>query len=66
MSASIYLLRGGNKRTGYFLLPQYFNYKKHAVKYRDQLNYQKTIEFYDELKVVKFVSVEPTPTTGES
>lgn len=46
---SIYMLRGGEKKTGFWLLPKVFNYKKNAVRFRNT--------YYPKLKIVKFVSV---------
>jgi len=50
MKITIYLIMGGQKKTGYWFLPKYFNYKKHAVKFRNT--------YYPSLKVVKFTNEE--------
>lgn len=47
--ATIYLLRGGDKKTGFWFLPEYFNYKKRALDCRK--HYHKL----HNIKVVKFI-----------
>lgn len=49
-TTTIYLIRGGDKETGFWFLPNYFNYKLSA------LNYLKSIRGRNQLKVVKFTS----------
>lgn len=54
---SVYLLCGGNKSAGYYFMPEYFNYKKSAIKMRDFL-YSEGKPGLRKLKVVKFTSEE--------
>lgn len=46
-AVTIYLLEGGDKKTGLFFLQNYFNYKRAAIAYRN--------EFHPTLRVVKFI-----------
>lgn len=48
---AIYLIEGGDKKTGLWFLPQYFNYRRDAVSVRDQ--------HYPTLRVVKFLKAKP-------
>lgn len=54
----IYLIRGGRKKTGYFLLPTYFNYRYRAVAYLKMLNEAKNTAH---LKIIRF---EPAPESN--
>lgn len=44
---TIYLLRGGDKKTGFWFVGPWFNYRKKAVEYRNRI--------HPDLKVVKFI-----------
>lgn len=56
MKTTIYLLRGGTKKTGYWYLPNYFNYRKSAKGYMSELI--KDTKSQSRLKIIKFTSEE--------
>lgn len=55
MRATVYLIRGGDKKTGYWFLPGFFNHKREAVN-RVKFICNRDPHAKKTLKVIKFTS----------
>lgn len=55
MKTTIYLLLGGDKRTGFWFLPNHFNYKKSAIQFNKDRSRSGQ---FKKLRIVKFTSEE--------